>query len=271
MNVNNGNTAPKAGNQVAGDFITRVFNGQKLPRIDAAIKCSTINDVIDLIPQEYQAALWPCFLKLADNTIQYQEINCLLGRLQKSIDIEKPLLYLRSYKLPAIQFLKEASNTVHVQTAIGKMKNLHKTYLGEVAGSIKSAKELESSYYGNLITPKVYVPAITQVVQAVYNKLEEMNKVPDVSKDKNSDLTFSENSIIPQHVVAWHSALLHELPVLGTCIITLACAKVNAKQQCTDQKKVVKRVTDAEAETLRLNKVSISKMVQNTVQNQLKN
>ncbi|KAF8834624.1 hypothetical protein BDN67DRAFT_1016312 [Paxillus ammoniavirescens] len=241
------------------------FGTQKLPCARAAIECSTINKVIKLLPQEYLASIRPSFLKLANHATRFQEIQCLLGRLQKSIDTKTLLPYLRSCKLPTIQFSKEASNSVHVQTAVAKMKNLHETYLGEVTSSIKDAKTLEASYYGDLITPSVYVPAITQIVQEVFDMFTEKCRVPTVSTDGSGNLQFSKDSVIPPHVVARHNELLHELPVLGLQIVTLARAKVNAKQQRNDKKKVIKRVTDAEAGTLGMNKASINKMVQNAV------
>ncbi|KIJ05666.1 hypothetical protein PAXINDRAFT_21098 [Paxillus involutus ATCC 200175] len=150
------------------------------------------------------------------------------------------------------------------------MNNIHNTYLGEVVTSIKEAKTLEATYYGDLITPSIYIPAISQIAQQVYDKLKDKNKVPRVSADAEGELSFSTSSVIPPHVVARHGALLHELPVLGVRIITLARTKVNAKQQRTDRKKVIKRVADAEAGTLGQNKASISKMVQTAVRNQLK-
>ncbi|KIJ21112.1 hypothetical protein PAXINDRAFT_152770 [Paxillus involutus ATCC 200175] len=154
--------------------------------------------------------------------------------------------------------------------AIRKMNNVHNTYLGEVATSIKEAKTLKGTYYGDLITPSIYVPAITQIAQGIYDELKDKNKVPHVSSDEGGELHFSENCVIPPHMVTRHGALLHELPVLGLCIIILARAKVNAKQQCTDRKKVIKRVADAEAGALGQNKASISKMVQMAIRNQLK-
>ncbi|KIJ16554.1 hypothetical protein PAXINDRAFT_11005 [Paxillus involutus ATCC 200175] len=150
------------------------------------------------------------------------------------------------------------------------MNNIHNTYLGEVVTSIKEAKTLEATYYGDLITPSIYIPAISQIAQQVYDELKDKNKVPRVSADAEGELSFSTSSVIPPHVVARHGALLHELPVLGVRIVTLARTKVNTKQQRTDRKKVIKRVADAEAGTLGQNKASISKMVQTAIRNQLK-
>ncbi|KIK76878.1 hypothetical protein PAXRUDRAFT_86693, partial [Paxillus rubicundulus Ve08.2h10] len=75
---------------------------------------------------------------------------------------------------------------------------------------------------------------------------------------------------LPRHILAWHSALLHELPVLGTRIVMLTRAKVSARQQHNDRKQVIRKVVNAKASTLRNDKATLSKIVQVAVHKQLK-
>ncbi|KIK91811.1 hypothetical protein PAXRUDRAFT_13589 [Paxillus rubicundulus Ve08.2h10] len=235
MEVDHGDHGPNVGANVAGNTLNSMFNGKKLPHIGVAIECSTISEVVELIPQEYHVAVCPHFLKLADYATRYQEICCLLGRLQCSINTKKPLPYLRSCKLPSIQFSKEALSTAHVKVAARDIEITHVDYLTKASSGIKKAKDLEKVYYTDPITPKVYVPTILAVVQHVFNKHKDLSKVPTITNNKG-ELTFSTSTNMPQHILAQHSALLHELPVLGTPIVMLARAKVSAQQQHNDWK-----------------------------------
>ncbi|KAI6098373.1 hypothetical protein EDD16DRAFT_1527244 [Pisolithus croceorrhizus] len=209
------------------------------PHAGAAVECSSVTEVIDLIPFEYHDAVHTGLLELSDAAIRFENLRSQCAWIDSNIKSDHLGLEFAALHPPTIQISKATWSSLHKE-----MEKLEADF-----------KEAVFAAQWQALVAHIHIDESGQTVPTISHPMEETDgyDVPTLP-----------------HIMRQYESLVYELPVMALKIINLSHTCIINSHKTKEHKHDLKEKSTASApDFAAMDKKSLSKYIQNEVKHQL--
>lgn len=246
--------------------------GGLMPRAGAALECTTITQVIEVIPSEYREELRRPLLELGDDANKYESLRMQVSRLESNVAAARLGPEFKGIKPPKVQVSKGAAPNTEAEVAA--LIAGTRTYALSCQSQALAIKKAELEYYSGRLDHKFYLPGLLDKVHSIFLALKERSVVTAVTVDADDmapTLHEAAAEFVPHHLRAQYNSLCHELPTICIKIVNLTRARLFAQKAKKERKQEIRERAVAAAPDLAGNGKTIAQLVQAEVAKRLKN
>ncbi|KAF8545669.1 hypothetical protein OG21DRAFT_1492065 [Imleria badia] len=211
-------------------------NGTFAPRANAAMQCSSVAELLELLPLEYRECVKRDALSLGDKAYRFQQTAARVERMDSQLKAGHLPAFIKGVKAPALQVSKEVRASS--QQEIDVFTAAHLEYQMNQGRRALALLQKEKALLLHAISQPVYLPHFHDLVEAAYTAMCECQDVSEHMDVSEGVTTASSktNDLLALH----HAAVSRELPMILGRVIAVQRSRAHALETKAKAKKELK-------------------------------